>query len=289
MSNQVVKLKRDAVSPCMTCPLCHKVFRDATTIIECLHTYVRAKIFPYKRRKVEAPEVVPPVTLPAKRKERYLSSLVSTPRISTYSGMTGRRSKSVARKASRGSIFTIEKSLKKGEVPVEDHPESSSAPSTLNKFPQSTRLNSRRRLGRQVGSPDRGRENCSEPGDGKVELWKPLNCLVEAANTSKSSTSTSQVSVAQSEALQLHDNEGLLCNTKDEEHANILKVQDEKKGSNNPLQEPDEPKKLRKIRQKKTHKFGEFRVPQAVLDATSAKWEIRNDPIWFSLVASDDQ
>lgn len=102
---------------------------------------VRAKIFPYKRRKVEAPEVVTPVTLPAKRKERSLSSLVvSTPRVSTYSGMTGRRSKSVARKASKGSIFTIEKSPKKCEVPVEDHPESSSAPLILNKFSQGTKL-----------------------------------------------------------------------------------------------------------------------------------------------------
>ncbi|KAL2507772.1 E3 ubiquitin protein ligase DRIP2 [Forsythia ovata] len=330
MSNQVLKVKRDVVAPCMTCPLCHKLFRDATTIIECLHTFcrkciyrklsdeemeccpicnihlgcvpleklrsdhnlqdVRAKIFPYKRRKVEAPEVVTPVTLPAKRKERSLSSLVvSTPRVSTYSGMTGRRSKSLARKASRGSTLTIEKSPKKGEIPVEDHPGSSSAPSTLNKFSQSTRLNSIAAEPSVPPSPDKGRENCSEPGDGKVDLWKPLNCLVEAANRSKSSKLTSQVSAAQSEALQLHENERRLCKTKNKEHGKILKVQDEKKGSDRAPQEPEEPKKFRRIRQKKTQKFGEFRVPQAVLDATSAKLERRNDPIWFSLVASDDQ
>ncbi|CAH9132789.1 unnamed protein product [Cuscuta epithymum] len=98
----------------MTCPLCSKLFRDATTISECLHTFcrrciykklsdeeteccpicnidlgcvpleklradhnlqdVRAKIFPYKRRKVMVPEVLPSVMLPAKRKERSLSS-----------------------------------------------------------------------------------------------------------------------------------------------------------------------------------------------------------------------
>ncbi|CAA2958396.1 E3 ubiquitin ligase DRIP2-like [Olea europaea subsp. europaea] len=329
MSNQVVKLKRDVLAPCMTCPLCHKLFRDAATIIECLHTFcrkciykklsdeemefcpicnihlgcvpleklradhnlqdVRAKIFPYKRRKVEAPEVVTPVTLPAKRKERSLSSLVvSTPRVSTYSGMTGRRSKSVARKASKGSIFTIEKSPKKCEVPVEDHPESSSAPLILNKFSHGTKLNSTAAEPSVHPSPDKERENCSEPGEGKVDLWKPLTCLVEVANKSKSSKLTPQVTVAQSEALQLHDNEGLLCNPKNKEHAKILKGQDKKKGSNHPPQEPDEPKMLRKFRQR-THKFGDFRVPQAVLDATSAKWERRNDPIWFSLVASDDQ
>lgn len=101
---------------------------------------VRAKIFPYKRMKMKSPDVVTPVTLPAKRKERSLSSLVvSTPRVSSQSGMTGRRSKSVARKALRGSSFTIEKPMKKEDDSMEDHPESSSSPETLNKFSQTTR------------------------------------------------------------------------------------------------------------------------------------------------------
>lgn len=39
MSNQVVvKVKREAIATCMTCPLCNKLLRDATTISECLHT-----------------------------------------------------------------------------------------------------------------------------------------------------------------------------------------------------------------------------------------------------------
>lgn len=38
MPNQVVKASRESVASYMTCPLCHKLFRDATTIIECLHT-----------------------------------------------------------------------------------------------------------------------------------------------------------------------------------------------------------------------------------------------------------
>lgn len=98
---------------------------------------VTAKIFPRKRMKVKAPEAVPPVTLPAKRKERSLSSLVvSTPRVSTQSGMTGKRSKSTARKASRGSSFTIEKPVKKEDDSMEDHREGSSSPETLNKFSQ---------------------------------------------------------------------------------------------------------------------------------------------------------
>lgn len=98
---------------------------------------VRAKIFPDKRIKLKAPEVVTPVALPAKRKERSLSSLVvSTPRVSTQVGMTGRRSKSVTRKASRGSSFTIERPVLNT---VEDQPESSSSQEMLKKSTHNNR------------------------------------------------------------------------------------------------------------------------------------------------------
>lgn len=103
---------------------------------------LRAKVFPIKGGKVKAPEVVPAVTLPVRRKERSLSSLVvSTPRVSSHAAMTGRRTKSVTRKAAalRGSGFSIEKPVKKEENSVEDHPESSSSPETSNKFSQNTR------------------------------------------------------------------------------------------------------------------------------------------------------
>ena len=101
---------------------------------------LRAKVFPIKGRKVKAPEVVVAVTLPVRRKERSLSSLVvSTPRVSAHATMTGRRTKSVVRKAtSRGSGFSIEKHVKKEEDSAEDHPESSSSPEN-SKFSDNTR------------------------------------------------------------------------------------------------------------------------------------------------------
>ncbi|KHN14700.1 E3 ubiquitin protein ligase DRIP2 [Glycine soja] len=44
-SSQVVKVKRNTLRPCMTCPLCHKFFKDATTISLCLHTFCRKCIY----------------------------------------------------------------------------------------------------------------------------------------------------------------------------------------------------------------------------------------------------
>lgn len=89
---------------------------------------------------MKAPEVVPSVTLPVRRKERSLSSLVvSTPRVSSQSGMTGRRSKSIARKPLRGPTFSVEKLINKEEGSAEDQPENSTSPETLDKFTQNVR------------------------------------------------------------------------------------------------------------------------------------------------------
>ncbi|XP_065864999.1 E3 ubiquitin protein ligase DRIP2-like [Euphorbia lathyris] len=105
---------------------------------------VRAKIFPFKRRKVEAPKVATSVALPVRRKERSLSSLVvSAPKVSTQT-TTGRRTKHVQRKATalRGCSFPTEKHIKKEEYPAEDNLKNTSSPEIVNKFKQNTRQNS---------------------------------------------------------------------------------------------------------------------------------------------------
>ncbi|CAL5353704.1 unnamed protein product [Camellia sinensis] len=333
MSNQVVKVRRETIGSCMTCPLCHKLFREATTISECLHTFcrkciykklldeeseccpicninlgcvpleklrpdhnlqdVRINIFPFKRRKVKAPEVAASVTLPVRRKERSLSSLVvSTPRVSTQTAMTGRRSKAIARKASsvRSSSFPTEKPVKKEEDSVEDHPESLSSPETLTKLTQNIRQNSSNAETSRRLEPEKVTENGAETWEGKVDLWKPLNFLVEVANRSKSSKYTSQGSVAKSEPLHATDIERHIRKTKVKEHKAKSRVKDEKDSTDPVSLDTIKPKKLRRIRTKKAAAFGEFGVsPQAVLDAASAKCERRIGPIWFSLVASEDQ
>jgi E3 ubiquitin-protein ligase DRIP len=90
---------------------------------------IRAKIFPFKRRKVKAPEIIPSIALPAKRKERSLSSLVvSTSKVPIQTGLTGRRSKAGARKAAalRGCSFTVEES--KNEDSAKDNLSSPGSP-----------------------------------------------------------------------------------------------------------------------------------------------------------------
>ncbi|KAE8675097.1 E3 ubiquitin protein ligase DRIP2 [Hibiscus syriacus] len=324
MANQVVKVRREAIAAFMTCPLCNKLFRDATTISECLHTFcrkciygkiedeeleccpicnidlgcapleklrpdhslqdVRSKIFPLKTRKVKAPEVPPPVTMPTRRKERSLSSLVvNAPKVSTQTTMTGRRTKAVARKASalRGSSFSMEDSM-------EDHQESASSPVTVNKFTQ----NKRQCISSVEPSQhtNKDAENGDESWDGKLDLWKPLNCLVEVANRTKSFKSSSQGSDSKLEPSHVSNVEAQMCKSKNKEDKCKSKVGDEKNIAGLATSEIVTPKKLCRIRRKRASGFGASGIsPQAVLDACGPKHERRKGPVWFSLVALEDQ
>ncbi|KAL6312697.1 hypothetical protein AAG906_008884 [Vitis piasezkii] len=308
MSNQVVKVRE------------RRLRHDATTISECLHTFcrkciynkisdeeleccpicntdlgcvpleklrpdhnlqdVRAKIFPFKRRKVKAPEVVLPVTLPVKRKERSLSSLVvSTPRVSTQTTMTGRRTKSVARKATalRGSGFSIEKLIKKEEDSVGERPASSSSPETLNKFTQNIRQNSPSAEPSIHSTPNKETENGAESWEGKFDLWKPLNCLVEVANRTKSLKFNSQGSAVKSNLCMF-----LMVNRKSKPKLRNMDV-------NLKFKMKNKHHSFVQGSPRRAAAFGELGIsPQAVLNAVN-NHKRRTGSIWFSLVASEDQ
>ncbi|KAI4349443.1 hypothetical protein L6164_010030 [Bauhinia variegata] len=332
MANQVARVNRDTIAACMTCPLCNKLYTDATTISECLHTFcrkciydkitdeeleccpicntelgcvpleklrpdhslqdLRAKIFPSKKTKEKAPEAAPSVTLPVRRKERSLSSLVvSTPRVSAQATMTGRRTKPT-RKASglRASTFSIEKTVKKEEESVEDHSESSSSPDILKKFTQNNGQNSSPGEGSQ-SIPNKETEDAAEQCEAKLDLWKPLNCLVQAATSrSKSFKSNMQASDVKLEQKQVSGSDSQVNKTKNKENRRKAKVEDEKTRTDPVSSDMAKPNKLRRVRRKKESVSGEVSIsPQAVLDATSAKLRERTGPIWLTLVASEDQ
>ncbi|KAF7818393.1 E3 ubiquitin protein ligase DRIP2-like [Senna tora] len=345
MENQVVKVKRETITACMTCPLCNDLFNEATTITECLHTLrvlaenfpprsllsflafskciydkitdeeleccpvcnidlgcvpieklrpdhnlqdLRAKIFPLKTCKLKAPEVVPSVTQPARRKERSLSSLVvSTPRVSTQATMTGRRTKPTRKaSAARSSSFSIEKPIIKEEDSVEEPQENSSSPDTSNKFTQST--------GQSLSPPDASQSAPNKETDNGAEeakdLWKPLNCLVEVASRSKSFKSNMQGSDAKLEPAQVNENDSQVQKSKIKENRRKAKVEEEKTGTDPVSSDTAKANKSRRNRKKKEPVSGESGIsPQAVLDANSARLSTRTGPIWFSLIASDDQ
>nr|DAD36667.1 TPA_asm: hypothetical protein HUJ06_007308 [Nelumbo nucifera] len=331
MTSQVVKVRRDTLAACMTCPLCNKLLREATTISECLHTFcrkciyekltdeevdccpicnidlgcvpveklrpdhnlqdVRAKIFPFKRRKVKAPDL-PSISLPVRRKERSLSSLVvSTPRVPAQTGMTGRRTKAVARRAAalRGSSFSIEDPIKKEEESPEDRPGSSSSAETLNKIAQNKRQSSSTTEPSNHSMTGKDTENGVETCSVKADLWKPLNCLVEVANRTKSFKFNSHGSVAKSEPDSVPDSEVAMPKAKVRQQVHKSKVQD--KNSTTPAPPGSgKPRKLHGIVRKRGSASRDLGMSaQAVLDAGGLKRDRRVGPIWFSLVASEDQ
>ncbi|KAI3741916.1 hypothetical protein L1987_59595 [Smallanthus sonchifolius] len=320
-NNQVVKLRRKELAACMTCPICNKLFRDATTIPECLHTFcrkcihkkltdeeleccpicsidlgcvpleklrpdhnlqdVRGKIFPSKRIRVKAPEVLPSVTLPLRRKERSLSSLVvCTPRVSPQSPLTGKRSKGPPRKKPRGSSFSVDKSVKKEDGSMEDHQDSSSSRAISNKFTQNLRQNSSAPESSSDPSPDK------ETNNGKVDLWKSFNYLVEVTNRSNSSKFTSQGSIVNSETPITPRSEGHARKTKGKDQLKRSKFQDENGRSDVDVTESAKPKIIRKYRK---NKAGSQAVLDADANANNVVGDKRISPIWFHLVPSEQQ
>ncbi|KAK7277821.1 hypothetical protein RJT34_22838 [Clitoria ternatea] len=332
-TTQVVGVKSDTLQACMTCPLCHNLFKDATTISLCLHSFcrkciyeklsdeemdccpvcnidlgclpveklrpdhnlqdIRAKIFPFRRKKIKAQEALSSISLPTKRKERSLSSLVvSAPKVSMQPGFTGKRTKSSTRKAAvlRGCTFILEESVKKEETNSDDNKDSNMAEAS------------------KKHKPNEDTENSLEHTEAKVDLWTPLNCLVEAANRTKSSRSSSQavpLSKLESPTTTHGGQETPETTNKTDLPAsfqsqlNISKTKNKDSGHKTVFGDdkdanslPSGPVKRRRLRPsgQKRIAASEMAVSSPVrLDATGGKSNRKNSPIWFSLVASEDQ
>ncbi|XP_072989101.1 E3 ubiquitin protein ligase DRIP2-like isoform X1 [Typha latifolia] len=319
---QVVRVRRELLFSRMTCPLCHKLLREATTISECLHTFcrkciyekltdeevdccpicniglgcvpleklrpdhnmqdIRAKIFPFKSRKVNIPEA-PSVPLPVRRKERSLSSLVvSAPRVATQTGFTGRRTKAARRAAaSRGASSSMNEFIKE-ENNVKDRDEKTSSPMILTRMSHrkvQNNLDAETSNNASKEEADNGRESFLD----KAELWKPLTCLVEAANRTKALRSSPQRLIIKEEKINNADNEPFFPKTKCKEHLHKYKAQEEKNGS---ASMPPASAKARKLNGTSRRKKDIGTSARALLDAASTLRHWRTCPIWFSLVAS---
>lgn len=134
------------------------------------------------------------------------------------------------------------------------------------------------------------KNNGAEPWEAKLDLWKPLNCLVEVASRSKSFKSSVQGSDAKPESKQINESDNQVQKSKNKENKRKAKVDNENTVTDPVSLDTAKPNKLRKVRRKKDPLFGESGIsPQALLDATSVKFRKRTGPIWFSLMASEDQ
>lgn len=152
-------------------------------------------------------------------------------------------------------------------------------------------------------------ENNVEAVEGKADLWTPLNCLVEAANRTKSTKPNFQgSSMAKLEPSNVADgdidaqeskekalslgapNYGLyMPKTRNKEHGSNAKAKDNHNNGTTSLPESMKRKRLRATARNKAAASGELGSPaQVVLDASAAKCR-RNSPIWFTLIASEDR
>ncbi|KAM7252033.1 hypothetical protein ACFE04_023916 [Oxalis oulophora] len=267
---------------------------------------IRAKIFPYKRRKTETvSEVVPPISPPAKRKERSLSSLaVNAPKGSMKSELTGRRTKASARKAAAlqecGYILD-EPSMK--EDSGEERSMSSGSVGSPKKSTKGKRQDSYYgdHSNKQRSNVDI--ENDIELVEGNADVWSPLNCLLEAANRTKSSKLNQGPSLGKSEIQNTHDSE-LVPKVKakaesrdalDSEtnvpkaKANSIKVMDENIGMNSLLGQAKRKKQRAADRKRAAASEELCGSAQVMLGTARANHHRQNTPIWFTLVASKDE
>ncbi|CAN6282199.1 unnamed protein product [Urochloa humidicola] len=322
----LVMVKRDLLARCMTCPLCRRLLRDATTISECLHTFcrkciyqkfndeeveccpvckidlgctpteklrpdhslqdVRSKLFPFKRKKIKAEEVSSPVSPPTKRKERSISSLVvNTPKVKP-TGLTGRRTRAVARKAAAAAALRdlgpiIEDPVKKEIDSGDSH--SSSLPTNSSKALQTKRqIPSNAEASNHSFTKDT--EGDSKESADKAELWQPLNCLVEAANRTKPFRSSSQNPGLKGEHVNGSPSSTYASKTKARDNLQKSKIEDDKKDV------PMPPVLPKRRGQGSTRRRRELQAPQdAKPEAAAAQNEKKFSSIWFSLIASFDQ
>ncbi|CAL1396481.1 unnamed protein product [Linum trigynum] len=360
---EVVRVERAKLAACMTCPLCHKLFRRATTISECLHTFCRRcitrkieyedldtcpvcnidlgplplhqlrpdhclqdfrdKIFPYKRKRVEAeaeaesqahetmpslPEVMPPplvlkppsetvatVHVPARRKERSLSSLViNTPKLPDEPIQPAKRAKYSTKKVPvvRESVTSDD------EEPIKNAADGDrlSSPETLIKIAQSRRQNGTASGTSKRLMLDKKVEEGIEESEEKSDLLKPLNHLVEelaAANKVKSNKSNphGEVSVPVLVDTTVRANDIELPNKPNlkEQEDNKPQVCWNEVDSAASTSSSVRPTKLPTVRPKKAATPEALNVSaQATVDANSRQ-EQRLVPIWFSLIAANTQ
>ncbi|XP_042405340.1 E3 ubiquitin protein ligase DRIP2-like isoform X1 [Zingiber officinale] len=324
--SMVVKVRREVMVACMTCPLCHKLLRDATTIPECLHTFcrkciteklndeetyqcpvcniclgvipmeklrpdhnlqdIKTKIFPPKRSKTETLDETSTPMIPTKRKEKSLSSLVvSTSHIATQTCSTGRRTKAVTKRAvyARGLRPSFNESSEKDDNIIDNYVEKS------NSIEKMRKVSLKRKQTHSNVEPSNhmfyeGKQNGGLSFQDKVDIWNPLNCLVEAANRTKAFSSVPQRPVVKDEKFNDYGGETNISNERHKVHQHKSKILEK---TDSILMQPVTQKESRL--QKVTRSNDLTASARSSHDAQNSQSVRKINPIWFSLVPSVEQ
>uniref|UniRef100_A0ACD5WBM8 Uncharacterized protein n=1 Tax=Avena sativa TaxID=4498 RepID=A0ACD5WBM8_AVESA len=216
-----VRARRDALAASLTCPLCHDLFREASSFVECLHTFcqecimkkidnedidscpvcqidlgiapeeklrpdhnlqsIRNKVFPLKT-EVDASKI-PTSTSPAKKKERSLSSLVvETPKIATQTSLTGQRTKA-ARRTTTSQMSSL---ISNGTMKLLNNSEGRDQKTEKTPAPESTKMTTSAKLTQINADIVASKQSSPEDGENREtidneELQKTLHSLVQAS------------------------------------------------------------------------------------------------------------
>ena len=135
--------------------------------------------------------------------------------------------------------------------------------------------------------PNKGKEENPETLEGKDDMWKPLNCLVEACSGSKSNKLNLQGSLTKSTPSHVDHKEAHVPKVKHKERGK-LKFHDEENGTTH-VSSGSVKLRMRSGRQKKAAASEGFSIPALAENDANSKCNIRACPVWFSLVASDNQ
>ncbi|KAH7844200.1 hypothetical protein Vadar_025362 [Vaccinium darrowii] len=225
------------------------------------------------------------VPLPARRKQRSLSSLVGQPKALNQTVTTGRNmtpEKAGKRYPSRGSSLWIK------EPTEEDVRRRSSPPLSLRKFTQPRKRTFHAAQSSKGKMPQKGADDpVVKPLEGTSDMWKPLNCLVEAADMTRLENPTMPVLVKKSEPSSIHSGAPPTNKMKSKERRVHFK-DDEGRASNLEPSGLAKHKNVCGVQRGKDAASGNI-APQAMVNAASTMCYEEVHPIWFSLVASDSQ
>ncbi|URE17676.1 E3 ubiquitin protein ligase [Musa troglodytarum] len=230
------------------------------------------------------------MTPPVKRKERSLSSLVVDIHAATQTRLTKRQTKAFAKRAPtlRGLSPVIDDMTKKEDNNVEKHLKKSNSAERPGKptfkRKQSFQVYSKAEPSKYTRTE--GKLNGEGSFQDKVDIWKPLNCLVEAANRTKSSRSSQQSPAVKAEQTNGPASEVDGNSIKVKERPHKSEVQ-EQKSENNPMT-PEMLKagSFQGTNQQTRHLTAAAQTP---LDAGITQHVRSIGPIWFSLVAAVEQ